>query len=276
MKPTLTTIEGIDGAGKTTVQNALLDIKDNPVLTTEPNDSNITQSSWSSTNWFGEQVRTAIGTDETDPLAVFLYFLADHSYHYENTIAPALNAGKDVICDRYIGSRYAYQSIALDDRVEGNTINYLSTIHESELKIDTAHPVVENILSTATEQIPSNSIDNTPLVGRYAFGLAENPQYFPEGLTNPEDDFPGLTVLDEPASWSKLPDHTILLDLPASTALERLGKDAEKEVFEKQAFLEEVRTRYKDVAKRNPNQFTTIDATKSKGEVVDEVLTLFK
>lgn len=273
--PTLTTIEGIDGAGKTTVQNALLEVKDDPVLTTEPNDKTGVQSEWNATNWFGEQVRDAISTDETDPLAVFFYFLADHAHHYENTIKPAITQGHDVICDRYIGSRYAYQSIALDDRVEGDAIKYLSTIHESELDIDTDAEAVKTILETAKNDVPADLYSELPLVGRYAFGLARNPQFLPEMLTNPNKDFPGLTIIDAPASWSRLPDYTILLDLPAETALERIGDDSNKDVFEKQEFLQQVRNRYLEVAAQNPEQFTTIDATQAKDEVVEEVLSSF-
>ncbi len=39
-----------------------------------------------------------------------LLFAADRAQHVETIIEPALSAGQDVICDRYIGSSLAYQS----------------------------------------------------------------------------------------------------------------------------------------------------------------------
>lgn len=267
---TLTTIEGIDGAGKTTAQDALKKVATAPVLTTEPNDSEGYDPEWNTTDWFGEQVRDAISTSDTDDLSVFLLFLADHAHHYATTVAPALEDGHDVLCDRYIGSRYAYQSLALEDRIRGDPIEYLMLVQEQSHDIDTDNPKTKQILQTAEENIPTELYDETPLVARYAFGLALHPEFYPDELVNPTEDFPGLTVLDAPAEWSKLPDHTILLDLPVDISIKRMGQEGD-EVFEKRPFLEKVRERYLEVAERNPSRFTIVDATQSKQAVQEDV-----
>lgn len=273
--PSLTTIEGIDGAGKTTAITALEKVAETPVITTEPNDDEIYDAEWNTTAWFGNQVRTAISTDDVDKVSVFLYFLADHAHHYATTVKPALDADHDVLCDRYIGSRYAYQSLSLNERIKGDSLSYLSTIQESELNIDTKNETVQRILKTAKDEIPAEIYEETPLIGRYAYGLACHPEFIPEVLTSPSSDFPGLTVCDTPASWSKLPDHTILLDIPVSVSLERLGREGD-EVFEKEAFLTQVRKQYLKVAERNPDRFTIIDATQPKDVVESEVQAVLK
>ncbi|NDC59246.1 MAG: thymidylate kinase, partial [Alphaproteobacteria bacterium] len=43
------------------------------------------------------------------PLAETLLFAAARTDHLERVIRPALAAGEVVICDRYVGSTYAYQ-----------------------------------------------------------------------------------------------------------------------------------------------------------------------
>lgn len=268
--PTLTTIEGIDGAGKTTAQNALQEVATSPVLTTEPNDGEGYDPDWNTVDWFGERVREAISTSERDDLAVFLLFLADHAHHYATTVKPALSAGHDVLCDRYIGSRYAYQSLALNDRIVGDSLEYLSTVQERELEIDTSHPTVKRILATAEEEIPNNLFEETPLIGKYAYGLAQHEDMLSTTLINPSEDFPGVTVLERNSSWSKLPDHTILLDIPVEVSLERMGQEGD-EVFEKRDFLKKVREQYLTVANRNPERFTIIDATQPKSKVEEEV-----
>lgn len=268
--PTLTTIEGIDGAGKTTAINALASVADAPVLTTEPNDDEVYDEDWNTVDWFGQQVRDAIGVDTVDKVSVFLYFLADHAHHYATTVQPALDAEHDVLCDRYIGSRYAYQSLSLEERIDGDALDYLSTIQESELEIDMDNETVKTIMDTAESEIPAELYDETPRIARYAFGLACHPELIPEMLQDPRTDFPGLQVRDAPASWSKLPDHTILLDIPVEVSLERLGSEGD-EVFEKESFRSKVRGQYLEVAERNPERFTIIDATQPKHVVESEV-----
>ena len=100
------TFEGIDGSGKSTISKLVykklkskgLDV----VLTYEPTDS-----------WIGKQVKKCIN-DNSDPFVTTLVFIADRIEH-EKKIQKWLNAGKIVLCDRYIDSTYAYQVAQLQE-----------------------------------------------------------------------------------------------------------------------------------------------------------------
>lgn len=127
---TLISIEGIDGAGKTTViqgenQNEGLKsrIKDS-VHTTEPNDD----------TWLGQVVRKAISNEgpDTPPMSVFFLFLAEHANHVEDVVKPNLEQGRTVICDRYIDSRYAYQSYEIRNLVDDDPLDWIQGIQEEK------------------------------------------------------------------------------------------------------------------------------------------------
>lgn len=123
-------LEGIDNSGKTTCINYIKDnILSNYVLTTEPTENFYVESKGDN-SWIGKQVRNSIKDDSTDPLVVFYLFLADHVNHLINTIYPAILEGKDIICDRYIFSRYAYQSVSLESYFGDDTLKYLQNIQE--------------------------------------------------------------------------------------------------------------------------------------------------
>lgn len=96
------TVEGIDGAGKSTVietiQDELEDVNVPTETTREP-----------SPNWTGPVVRQAIEDDETHPMTDLHFFVGDRAYHIKHTIAPALQQGNIVISDRYSDSTRAYQ-----------------------------------------------------------------------------------------------------------------------------------------------------------------------
>jgi len=96
------TVEGIDGAGKSTViesiQQELEDVNVPTKTTREP-----------SPNWTGPVVRQAIDDDETHPMTDLHFFVGDRAYHIKHSVAPALQQGKVVISDRYSDSTRAYQ-----------------------------------------------------------------------------------------------------------------------------------------------------------------------
>ena len=100
----LITVEGIDGAGKTTQMSSLaaaLEAHGYPVLTTrEPGATRL-----------GEEVRRLLlDTDiALTPDAELFLFLADRAEHVARVIAPALAAGTIVLCDRFSDSTVAYQ-----------------------------------------------------------------------------------------------------------------------------------------------------------------------
>lgn len=62
-------------------------------------------------NNFGRQIRDIL-LHQSHPLcseSELLLFLADRAQHMSDTVLPALEAGKTVLCDRHIDSTIAYQ-----------------------------------------------------------------------------------------------------------------------------------------------------------------------
>jgi dTMP kinase len=99
------TFEGGDGSGKTTqlgvVQSHLRELNRPCVLTREPGGTAL-----------GRVLRKVLleaGDQEiAEPGELFLY-LADRAQHVKEVVAPALRAGKIVLCDRFSDSTLAYQ-----------------------------------------------------------------------------------------------------------------------------------------------------------------------
>jgi len=115
---TFVTLEGIDGAGKTTVAAALSEEFD-AVMTSEP-----------SQYWTGEQVRGALREETPSAFVDFLLFMADRVAHIEDTIKPALEDGQNVISDRYADSTRVYQTPQLKPlmRSEPSTEVYIERV----------------------------------------------------------------------------------------------------------------------------------------------------
>ena len=96
------TFEGVEGAGKTT-QIALLkqfmERSGHSVrLTREPGGDGV-----------AEAVRRLVLHADLTPRSELLLFLASRAQNVERVIRPALEAGDNVICDRFIDSSIAYQ-----------------------------------------------------------------------------------------------------------------------------------------------------------------------
>ena len=92
-------VEGIDGSGKTT-QAKMLATKIDAFYTYEPGDSLV-----------GEDVRNVLLKSEKTlhPLTEVFLLQADRVEHLQKIIIPKLEEGKNVVCDRYVGSTFAYQ-----------------------------------------------------------------------------------------------------------------------------------------------------------------------
>lgn len=97
------TLEGPDGSGKTTAARHLaewLRSRAEPtILTGEPGGTPL-----------GEEIRRLLlhGGAMSSGAEVLLYF-ADRAQHVAAVVRPALDAGRLVVCDRYVDSTYAYQ-----------------------------------------------------------------------------------------------------------------------------------------------------------------------
>lgn len=98
------TLEGIDGAGKSTQARLLADaLGPETLLLREPGGTAI-----------GERLRGLLkdGTLELSPRTELLLFCAARAELVERVIKPALAAGRDVVCDRFVDSTVAYQGSA--------------------------------------------------------------------------------------------------------------------------------------------------------------------
>jgi dTMP kinase len=100
------TFEGLDGSGKTTqvelLRQHLSENGREVVATREPGGTEL-----------GERVRNLLlQGGEVSPWAEAALFAAARAELVAEVIAPALERGADVICDRYLDSSLAYQGIA--------------------------------------------------------------------------------------------------------------------------------------------------------------------
>lgn len=118
----LVVIDGIDGAGKTTQARLLVEALTRAglavVASREP-----TQGPW------GQKIRATLVSGQRLPFDEELdAFVRDRCEHQEQTILPALAAGRAVVLDRYFYSTIAYQGIRggqideIDSRVRASAL----------------------------------------------------------------------------------------------------------------------------------------------------------
>ena len=97
-------LEGIDGSGKSTQAKLLAqELGGDVVLLREPGGTDV-----------GERIREVLKDPELslDPLAELLLFCAARAQLVSEVIRPALEADRDVVCDRFSDSSAAYQGVA--------------------------------------------------------------------------------------------------------------------------------------------------------------------
>ena len=109
--------EGIDGAGKSTQARMLAAaLGEGTVLVREPGGTPA-----------GERIRELLKDPELEltPRAELMLFLAARAELVETVIKPALAAGRDVVCDRFLDSTVAYQGAA-----RGLGVELVSTLND--------------------------------------------------------------------------------------------------------------------------------------------------
>lgn len=97
------TLEGVDGAGKSTHLQFIADSVAaasgrRAIVTREPGGTDL-----------AERLREAILGESLEPMAETLLIFAARVHHVTKVIRPALEAGSWVICDRFLDATYAYQ-----------------------------------------------------------------------------------------------------------------------------------------------------------------------
>lgn len=189
---TFVTFEGPEGAGKTTQIKALADALRKTgrdiVLTREPGGAKE-----------AEALRALLlSRDNTwSPVAEALLMYAARDAHIAETIAPALDAGKVVLCDRFHDSTEAYQHAVAPD--------FIASLRGAVVK--------------------------------------------------------------------RMPDLTLLLDLPAEFGLQRAADRGAADRFEAKGlgYHEEVRRRFLDIAAREPERVKVIDASQPVEAVTKDI-----
>lgn len=109
------TFEGVEGSGKSTQLNMLhahlLRKGVEVVATHEPGGTRL-----------GEEIRRILldpAFGEIHPMTETILYAADRAQHVYEVIKPALDAGKVVLCDRFVDSTLAYQGVARRIGMEG-------------------------------------------------------------------------------------------------------------------------------------------------------------
>lgn len=121
------TLEGVDGAGKSTLARALAERLRaaglETVLTREPGGSP-----------GAEDIRRLLVEGDPDRWSAeteLLLFTAARADHAEKLIRPALTRGAVVICDRYVDSTRAYQSVG-----RGAALADVDALHDRMIRLD--------------------------------------------------------------------------------------------------------------------------------------------
>jgi dTMP kinase len=124
------TLEGIEGAGKSTVARIVCDwLKTRGVavrLTREPGGTPL-----------AERVRQVVlerGSEQLSPATETLLMFSARGIHLENLIRPALAAGEWVVCDRFTDATRAYQGAGRG--VSSELIETLAAAVQGDLRPD--------------------------------------------------------------------------------------------------------------------------------------------
>jgi len=121
------TLEGVDGAGKTShiefIKEYLTNLKLDFIMTREPGGTQL-----------GERLREILLHDEMTPKTETILMFAARNEHIEKVIRPGLTSGAIVISDRFTDASYAYQSGGKG--VEDEEIDVLKDLVQKNLQPD--------------------------------------------------------------------------------------------------------------------------------------------
>ena len=121
------TLEGVDGAGKTShiefIKEYLKNLKLDFIMTREPGGTQL-----------GERLREILLHDEMTPKTETILMFAARNEHIEKVIRPGLTSGAIVISDRFTDASYAYQSGGKG--VEDEAIDVLKDLVQKNLQPD--------------------------------------------------------------------------------------------------------------------------------------------
>ena len=122
------TLEGIEGAGKSTVVDFIEDF-----LTKEGHDVIKTREPGGTV--IGEQIREILLKNENHTLthdAELLLVFSARAQHIQEVILPALSSGKIILCDRFTDASYAYQGGGRG--IDASRINLLEKWVQGDLR----------------------------------------------------------------------------------------------------------------------------------------------
>ena len=122
------TLEGIEGAGKSTAVDFIEDF-----LTKEGHDVIKTREPGGTV--IGEQIREILLKNENYTLTYdteLLLVFSARAQHIQEVILPALSSGKIILCDRFTDASYAYQGGGRD--IDASRINLLEKWVQEDLR----------------------------------------------------------------------------------------------------------------------------------------------
>jgi dTMP kinase len=124
------TIEGGDGAGKTTqlkaLENHLTAVGKPCILTREPGGTSLGK--------LIRQILLEVGNQPVGPPTELFLYLADRAQHVQEIIIPAIEGGTIIVCDRYTDSTLAYQGYGR--RIDLGLLRTLNDIASKGIKPD--------------------------------------------------------------------------------------------------------------------------------------------
>jgi len=137
------TLEGVEGAGKTTAREFIAGgLRENGATVLETREPGGTE--------LGEKIRALLldpGQNRMSALSELLLIFAARAQHLEEVITPALESGFFVICDRFTDATFAYQGSG-----RGLDVTLIQTL------ADLVHPRIQPDLTVILDLSPQKGL----------------------------------------------------------------------------------------------------------------------